>query len=126
MTDKDVATLGDGDVLPELSDDEATPAEPGDFSLTPPPPFFAIRANYDPRYTSQKDSHMPNMPTPKQPWGPADTSSNKEQRTSRGPGETTLDINLADFGLPSCGERRLRLGANQGDRERALQYPLLG
>ena len=66
------------------------------------------------------------VPPPWRPDGPLNTSSNEEQRASRGPDETTMDINLVDFGLPSWGDTHLRLDVNQGDRKRAIRYPLLG
>ena len=113
-------------VSPEPSDDEAARAELEDFTLTLPHPLIAIQGSYNPRYTLQMGSHVSNIPAPKRPGGPLDTSSNKEQRASQDPDEITLDINLADFGLPSWGDKHLQPDANRGGRGHAVQFPILG
>ena len=62
----------------------------------------------------------------KRPVGYLDTSTNEERRTSRDPDETSLDVSLADLGIPPWGDKTIPLDANLGDRERAISFPTPG
>ena len=54
------------------------------------------------------------------------TSSDEEARATQDMEEAEIDVNLGDVGLPSWGDKDLRLAAGQADRERAITCPLSG
>ena len=71
----------------------------------------------------------PNTPVasvPRRPGAPLDTSPKKERRTSRDPDETSVDISLADLGIPSWIDKNVRLDANSADVENAIKFPTMG
>ena len=62
----------------------------------------------------------------KRPGEPLETLSDKGQRPSQNVDETSVDVSLADSGVPSWGDKTIRLDVNSEEREHAIQFPTAG
>ena len=106
----------DEPLLPEPSDDGASPAKPvGDSTALPA--HFHLLGNQDPRLTVQGDINSLQAPASERPGGPIVASSNKEKRAPKGPEKTDLDVKSADFGFPLGNDKHIRLDATGADRD---------
>ena len=103
---------GSWERLPEPSDVEAIPAEPAEIHLALPPHFNPLLGSPDPRFTVRMIPRPLADTSSKRPVGYLDTSTNEERRTSRDPDETSLDVSLADLGIPPWGDKTIPLDAN--------------
>ena len=113
-------------MLPETSDNEAFSVNPVDSPFALPPHFNFHSGSQDPRLAVQMNSNAPVGSASKRPGAPVDTPPKKEQRASQGPDETSLDISLAEFGIPSWNDEHIRLDVQRADLEHAINFPTMG
>ena len=123
--DQELDVWVDEPLRPEPSDREAIPAEPVGSSLALPAQFHLL-GSQDPRPTVQCNLNSLCASTSKRPGEPLDASPDKEKRASKDPEDADLDVNVADFGIPSGNDNDIRLNVTGADRGSAVDSPTAG
>ena len=96
-------SLEAGNVPPGPAGDGAVPVEPKDIRVNLPPRLNLFLGSQDPRLAVQMILYPTGGTPSKRPGRPLDTFLNKERRASRDLDEASVDISLADFGIPRWG-----------------------